>query len=266
MALIDCMTEEAEEMALRAAKICREAKNAVTHEGRIELVRQLLTEYLRRPFGVQVGCIVSSDELFANEPDLLIVDGVNSSPLRRDSLTNYWAAGKVYALVDVRMSLRRNDLNKAIYKCRNFQRFKSRSAESSELPHAHEPLFVVLGFDAPAESTVEYNLRALVRDKSAAERPDFVLVPDRFVVASGRYRETGIIDDRDGRLQRILASTEGAEAWRGPGMPTEMVKFDDDPLYIWDTLLDSWLQTTRGDSGELKNSALKRYGWWEILT
>ncbi len=107
MTIAEYMEDIAEDMRLKSAAIRRDFAKHRPSAGsnREDLVEKFLVNHLPKRFGVSTGLIISHDEKFSNQADLVVVDNQNNAPLYPESSSKLWPVESVYALIEVKTQL-----------------------------------------------------------------------------------------------------------------------------------------------------------------
>jgi hypothetical protein len=137
-----------------------------------------------------------------------------------------------------------------VAKCRQFKQLTRHFSEAPVGQGLKTSLFCVYGFEAPSDAKFEENFRAIA-DVPEAERPDFVVVPQRFVVTAGEYRELSVLGEPESQYRRALEAKYGSD-FAGLGYDSvELGSYGDDSLLAWQVWLQSWLKRAGPRNPEL---------------
>ena len=242
--LSDYMSDVAEEMAWRSAKIRRDfaQHHQSAGENREGLVREFLEDHLPSRFGVDTGFVFSSDGRFSKQADLLIVDKENNAPLHSSYRHRLWPVESVYALIEVKTRLSPRELDDAISKGRRFKSLSRDFCDVRTAPHISESLFVIWGFESSRPPTVKKNLNIRLGSLDVAYQPDFVIVPDHFVARMGRYGEMAVLGEPGSAYRRDLEHQHQGDLSSLSDQLLEVYDLGKDSLLVWYVWLDSWLR------------------------
>ena len=88
---------------------------------REDLVESFLSQHLPKKFGVSTGLVISSEGVFSNQADLLVVDDQNNAPLYGTARNKLWPVEAISAFIEVKTSLGPAEIADAIAKARRFK-------------------------------------------------------------------------------------------------------------------------------------------------
>lgn len=231
---------------MMAAKSAAIRRNFATHrlsagENREDLVSQFLREHLPQRFGISSGLIFSSEGLFSNQANVIVVDHLNNAPLHASSRNNLWPVEAVYALVEVKTSLSPSEIKDSVAKCR---RFKQMNRSFCKPLQQGKSLFVIWAFEGPSAERLKANLVAELTAVPDGERPDLVVVLSGTVAMAGDYREIARLGQPDSPHRNQLHARYGADLSSLLRGSLDVVDAGDNALLTWFTWFDSWLRLT----------------------
>jgi len=191
MVIPDYLADVANEMRRKSTSIRRDF---ATHrlsagENREDVVKQFPSEHLPKRFGVSSGLVVSRDNVFSNQADLLVVDSLNNAPLYGSSANQLWTVESVFALIEVKTTLGPSELRDAIAKGRRFKSLRRSYFDCGRGQRIQDSLFVIWAFDCAEPATFKKNLLDALYGLPRTEQPDFVIVPDKLFVSGGSFLE-----------------------------------------------------------------------------
>jgi hypothetical protein len=244
MALQEYLLDVVRDMQLKSAAVRRDfsSHHLSAGENREGIVAQFLECHLPQRFGVSSGLVISHDGMFSNQADLVIVDHLNNAPLHGTSKNKLWPVEAVYALIEVKTSLTPTELADAVAKCRKFKALQRRFCPTGETQRTTDSLFVIWAFGSAAPPTFKTNLAAALGSVPRAERPDFVVVPDRLVATAGTYLEVSQLGQVGSSFRTQLHAKHGASLDSLLPEPAQVVNFGDNSLLAWYAWFDSWLR------------------------
>lgn len=252
MAYPDYFSDVAKEMRARSTSIRRDF---ATHRGsagrnREDLVSRFLIEHLPKAFLVENGLVISASGAFSNQADVVIVDHLNNAPLHASRPEKLWPAEAVYALFEVKTLLSPSELADAVAKCRRFKSLERHFSESASTQRISSSLFILWAYDSPSSETAKENIIAAFQPVPPAERPDFVIVPDRLVAISGEYMELCKLGHPTSQHRQALHKHHGPDL--GSLLPecAEVNDFGEDSLLAWYVWFDSWLRRAGSRSAD----------------
>lgn len=153
-----------------------------------KLVLELLNKCLPSRYIVDTGLVVDSEGNHSHETDLLIADGLNDFPFFSKNYKSIWFAESIYAAIEIKSKLGPAELDDALEKCRCFKNLKRKYDESIK-PRIRESLFIIWAFDSDSNESIKNNLIDKISDIPVNEQPDLIVVPNRFFIKMGQYRE-----------------------------------------------------------------------------
>ncbi len=244
MMLSDYMSDVAEEMAWRSAKMRRDfaQHRQSAGENREGLVRRFLEDHLPSRFGVDTGFVVSSDGRFSKQADLLIVDKENNAPLHSGYRHRLWPVESVYALIEVKTRLSPREMDDAVSKGRRFKSLPRDFCRVRADQHISESLFAIWAFEAPKPATVKENLANRLAHLDISEQPDLVVVPDRLVAHLGMYRELARLGELGSQYRRELEHQHQSDLSSLLDGPLDVYDLGKHSLLAWYVWFDSWLR------------------------
>ena len=232
------------EMRLKSEAIRRDF---ATHrpsagDNREDLVEVFLKDHLPKKFGVSTGLVISSEGMFSNQADLVIVDDQNNAPLYPNSTNKLWPVETVLALIEVKTSLSPSEITDAVAKARRFKSLQRNFCEAGQDQRITESLFVLWGFEAPSVEIFKSNLTKALEGVPVSEQPDLIIVPGRFVACSGEYRELSKLGQPNSQYRARMIEEYGADLSSLTQGSNTVYECDENALhagYLW---LDSWLR------------------------
>lgn len=242
--LADYLTDVAREMRAQSAAIRRDF---ATHrpsagDNREDLVEAFLANHLPKKFGVSTGLVISSEGVFSNQADLVIVDDQNNAPLYPTTRNKLWPVEAVAAFIEVKTNLNPSEISDAVMKARRFKSLRRVFCNAGQSQRITESLFVLWSFDAPSVDTFKANLTSSLAGVPVSEQPDLVIVPDRFVARSGTYLELSKIGQKNSPYRTELVAKHGIDLSALIPGSNEVAELGENALlagYVW---LDSWLR------------------------
>jgi hypothetical protein len=219
-----------------------------SHEGlsganREELVAAFLSENLPAEFVVDTGLILCSTGEFSNEADIVIIDRLRNAPLFSDLQKKLWLVESVYGLIEVKTQLTPTTLTDAVEKCARFKRLPRHFADVPALPRLSDSLAIVWAWEGPSPEVAKANLLDVLRGIPAAEQPDFVIVPGKYLAVAGSYRELGSFGQPRSRYRLAKEEQLGRSAEQELAeRPVEVWDMGTHSLLAWLGWLVSWLQ------------------------
>jgi hypothetical protein len=234
----------AREMRVRSASIRRDF---ATHRGsagrnREDLVAQFLSEHLPTRFKIDTGLVISPAGYFSNQADLVVTDQLRNAPLHASRPEKLWPVESVYALLEVKTQLSPTEIRDSLAKCRRFKTLDRQFLISAEAPANQSSLFVLWAYDAPAALTAKANLIEALSSVPVNERPDLVVVPDRFVVRCGEYLELSALGQPESPYRRALHQQHGPDLSKLVPECVDVYDLGENSLTAWFVWFDSWLR------------------------
>ena len=153
-----------------------------------KLVLELLNKCLPSRYIVDTGLVVDSEGNHSHESDLLIADGLNDFPFFSKTSKSIWFAESIYAAIEIKSKLGPIELDDSLEKCKCFKNLKRKFDESTQ-PRITDSLFIIWAFDCDSNESVKSNLINKISNIPVNERPDMVIVPNRFFIKMGQYRD-----------------------------------------------------------------------------
>lgn len=242
--LAEYPADMAREMRAKSAAIRR---HFATHrpsagDHREDIVESFLRDHLPARFGISTGLVISCEDVFSNQADLLVVDSFNNTPLYAGTRNMLWPAESVFALVEVKTTLSPSDIGDAVQKSRRFKSLRREFCNAGNAQRIADSLVVLWSFDAPRVETFAANYRAALFGVPVAEQPDLVIVPDRFVARSGAYLELSLLGQPNSQFRQTLQQQHGSDLSHVVPRAAEIADLGEASLlagYVW---LDSWLR------------------------
>lgn len=244
LVLADYLTDVARDMRAKSAAIRRDfaSHRPSAGDNREDLVESFLSQHLPKRFGVSTGMVISSEGVFSNQADLVVVDDQNNAPLYASTRSKLWPAEAVAAFIEVKTSLGPAEIADAVAKARRFKTLRRIFCDAGHTQRITDSLFVLWGFDAPSAETFKANLANALAGVPRAEQPDLVIVPDRLVARAGTYLELSKLGQPSSPYRAQLVAQRGADLSALLPSSNEVAELGENSLlagYVW---LDSWLR------------------------
>ena len=221
--------------------------NPSSGENLEDIVAKFLIHHLPRRFGVKSGLVISHDDVFSNQADVLVVDDQNNSPLYPDSKNQIWPVESVYALIEVKAKLDRASLEDSIAKGRRFKSLKRRFCMTKTPAHfIDDSLFAIWAFESLRPNTLKSHLIDLLPNVPIEERPDLILVLDEVVAKCGTYLEIAKLGQVGSPYRRELLGQNAGDLSGIIREPVELDNLRGNSLLAWSMWLDSWLRQAGG--------------------
>jgi hypothetical protein len=210
-------------------------------ENREGIVVDFLRDYLPRVFGVDSGLILSRSGEVSNQADIVVVDQSCNAPLYPFTTKRLWLVESVYALIEVKTTLSRDEITDAVKKCRRFKTLPRDFATVPALPKIPYSLFVLWAFESPSPKIAKENILSSLRDVPYSEQPDFIVVPDSILVTGGNYREVSKLGLPNSPHRMKVMAEFGGNLDLALGEPIEVLHLGENSLLAWLTWFVSWL-------------------------
>ena len=242
--MVNYMSDVAEEMSSKSAKIRRDfAQHRLSAgENRQDLVGQFLVDHLPKRFGVDTGFVISRDDQFSKQADLMVVDKENNVPLYPDYRNRLWPVESVYALIEVKTHLNPDDLDDCISKGQRFKSLTREFCQTRTPQHTKNSLFVIWAFESPEPKLLKEHLVERLRDIDVTEQPDLVVIPDVLVAHMGQYGETARLGEPGSKYRRDLERKHQGDLSDLTNEPLVVYALGQHSLLGWYVWLDSWLR------------------------
>jgi hypothetical protein len=242
--LSDYLTDVARDMRAKSAAIRRDfaSHRPSAGDNREDLVEKFLSQHLPKRFGVSSGLVISSDGVFSNQADLVIVDDHNNAPLYAATRNKLWPVEAVSAFIEVKTTLNPAEIADAVAKARRFKTLRRVFCDAGQSQRITESLFVLWSFEAPTAETFKANLTAALADVPRAEQPDLIIVPDRLVARAGTYLELSRLGQPNSPHRAQLHAQHGTDLSALDSGTNEVAELGENSLlagYVW---FDSWLR------------------------
>ncbi len=243
MRISDYLKDISEEMVRKSAAIRRDF---ATHrlsagENREDLVRIFLREHLPLRFATERGLIVSEDNVFSNQADLLIADAIHNTPLYSAATNKLWPVEATYALVEVKTSLGPADIADAVAKIRRYKLLPRTFLPALSTQHT-ESLGVVWAFEGPSPEQLKKNVEVALASVPRSEQPDLWVIPGKVAIQSGVFREITQIGRPSSPYRQELTIRLGRDPRQDLSDEANVWDFGENALLAWFTWLDSWFQ------------------------
>ena len=242
--LPEYMNDVVNEMSRKSKAIRRDFATHRLSAGtnREDLVEGFLRAHLPKRFGIGTGLIISHDGMFSKQADLVVVDEQNNAPLYPNATNKIWPVEAVYALIEVKTKLDPHGLRDSIDKGRTFKRLPRRFCDTGLSQRIKDTLFLIWAFQSASPGIVKAHLVNYLRDVANAERPDFVVVPDRLVAKSGTYLEISKLGQPRSTHRRSLQQASSFDTSETSQKLVEVAEMDQNALLAWFIWFDSWLR------------------------
>ena len=170
-----------------------------------------------------------------------------------------WLVEAVYALVEVKTQLSPTTLKDSVEKCRRFKSLARDFDKAPSPPRITDSLFIVWAFESASVNTAKESIIEALRDVPSAERPDFIIVPDKMIVTASSYFELTRLGQADSTYRAKLSQRLGGDinAVLGEGM--EFLHLDSYSLFAWFLWLNSWLKAAGQRSAPLTSYLPSNY-------
>lgn len=246
--LANYLSDVAREMRAQSLAIRRDfaSHRPSAGDNREDLVESFLSQHLPKKFGVSTGLVISSEGVFSNQADLLLVDDQNNAPLYGTSRNKLWPVEAVSALIEVKTTLSPADIADAVAKARRFKTLRRIFGDAGHGQRIADSLFVLWSFEAPSIETFKINLTNALVGVPRAEQPDLIIVPDRLVARAGSYLELSKLGQPNSPHRAQLTALHGNDLSALIPGTNEVAGLGENSLlagYIW---LDSWLRQSGG--------------------
>ena len=233
------------EMFRKSKSIRRDFRkhNLTSGENLEDIVREFLVHHLPKRFGIKSGLVISHDDKFSNQADLLIVDEQNNAPLYPDLENQIWPVESIYALIEVKAKLDGRSLADSVAKGRRFKSLQRRFYETrTPVRHIDSSLFVIWAFESVEPETIKGHLVDQLSDVPVDEQPDLILVLGEVVAKCGSYLQIARLGEPISQHRAELMSRHSGDL---SGLIREAAEVDhlrDYSLLVWTMWLDSWLR------------------------
>ena len=166
---------------------------------REEIVRNFLRRYLPERFGISTGTVISAKGDRSNQCDIIIFDKQNSVSLYPAEHPNkLWPVESVYAVIEVKASLNKKELNKSINDCKKLKELEKKIPDFKNLsssPLKDNILYVLWSFEhswGPNHIAVKQHIVEELKNaetKYHKYHPDFILILEQLLIQSGHFNE-----------------------------------------------------------------------------
>ena len=231
---------------------------------REQLLQEMLSSYLPSRFGLDTGLISSSSGQFSNQADLIITDSHWNKPFYPSGPNRIWLVEAVYALVEVKSLLSPTEISDSIAKCRKFKTLP-RKWSNAKVGKQRDSLFILWAFESPKSETLKENLTRLLSDVPVPEQPDFVIVPNQFVMNCGSYRELAVLGHPKSNLRRQIIQQYGEDLKGFKLDRFPLYELKEHSLFIWWIWLLSWLNRAGDRSPELLEYLPEKFDGTRLL-
>jgi hypothetical protein len=196
-------------------------------------IRKFFAEHLSGNIGVGTG-LIASEETIATEQDVILYDRNSNSPLHGEGLKSIFLIETIYGLIECKSHLGRDEFLSSVEKFTKIDQLP-RNLVSEVGPRIDDTLYCIFAFSGPdPETLVKYYEQAFVRD--GARVPDFIVVPNRYVVIGGKYRALARFG-QEGSGMRAGANAPSGNLQRF----FDLYSADDETLFIFFHFLQKWL-------------------------
>jgi hypothetical protein len=211
-------------------------------ENREDLLQKFLRDHLPLRFGVHRGLVFSSEGLFSNQADLIVVDSIHNAALYGTSPNQLWPVEGTYALVEVKTSLTLPNIVDAVAKGRRYKSLPRKFAPVLHTPEPARSLVVVWAYECPSLETVKKNIESALKQVPREEQPDLWVVPERVVVQSGKLRETTKLGEAGSPFRAALIEKHGPNLNHLLSGQADVWDHAENSLLAWFVWLNSWFQ------------------------
>jgi hypothetical protein len=228
------------------------------------IVSGFLSEFLPKAFSIESGLVLASNGQFSSQADLLIVDATWNRPFYGNLPVPVWLVEAVYALFEIKTNLNKDELEDSFNKCDKFKRLPRAFAESGmSAPRISDSLFVIWGFEAPQNATLKSNVLDLLAKYPREFQPDFIVVPDRTLIACGQYVELTRWGQPSSPFRTELKAKAVAPKSAMPSLDPLFWDLSVNALFVFFVFLQSWLAAANRRSTNLI-SYLPTRKWGDI--
>ena len=157
-------------------------------QNRENLVGKFLEQYLPTRIDIDTGLLISNDGIFSNEADLLLTDRLYNAPLFPEAGKKLWYVEAVYSMIEVKTILNSAEIDDCINKCIKFKSLRRDYSNIPFPPNISDSLFIIWGFDGLEPYNMKQIIMEKIKDIEPQLQPDFIIVPDKYIVTLGTYR------------------------------------------------------------------------------
>jgi len=186
MIVSEYLRRVSERLAAESHEIAQDYSHpGVIGRSREDKVREFFEKHLPPAFKISRGFLVSPDNITSPETDLLIVDGLWTTPLHGDLDSPIWLLERTYASIEVKSDLSPQQITNCMEKCKKFKTLRRVWTNAKHNPLIEDSLFVIWAFDSASTQTTIDNLSSAFAGVPNLQRPDLILVNDRFCAFAG---------------------------------------------------------------------------------
>jgi hypothetical protein len=186
MIVSEYLRRVSERLAAESHEIAQDYSHpGVIGRSREDKVREFFEKHLPPAFKISRGFLVSPDNITSPETDLLIVDGLWTTPLHGDLDSPIWLLESTYASIEVKSDLSPQQITNCMEKCKKFKTLRRVWTNAKHNPLIEDSLFVIWAFDSASTQTTIDNLSSAFAGVPNLQRPDLILVNDRFCAFAG---------------------------------------------------------------------------------
>jgi hypothetical protein len=186
MIVSEYLRRVSERLAAESQEIGRDYQHpGVIGRSREDKVREFFERHLPPAFKISRGFLVSPDNITSPETDLLIVDGLWTTPLLGDLDSPIWLLESTYASIEVKSELSPQQITDCLEKCKKFKTLRRVWTNAKHNALIEDSLFVIWAFDSASTQTTIDNLSSAFAGVPMLQRPDLILVNDRFCAFAG---------------------------------------------------------------------------------
>jgi len=245
MSLDEYYADMAEELKRKSDRV---RMNFKTHrpsagDNREAIVADFLTEHLPKAFGIGTGLILSKDDLFSRQADIVIVDQLYNMPLYSSLPEKIWLAESVYALIEVKTNLTPQSLEDSIDKCRRFKALSRDFEQFPNKPRNRDSLFAIWSFEAPSPNTIKDNYQNAIKGIPIEEQPDFLIVPNSILIEGGSYHSLAVLGMPGSTHRRKIKQEHSGDVNSLLGDGHIVLMMGNYSLLPWIVWLSSWLNS-----------------------
>ncbi len=131
--------------------------------------------------------------------------------------------------------------------------------------HQFDSLFILWSFESPSSATLKGNLVELLQDVPVEQQPDFIVVPNKFVVSCGSYRELSGLGHPTSEFRKELMAKYGSDLSKLNFDLMPLYEVGEDSLFVWLIWFLSWLNRAGNRTPELLKYLPSDTEWGRVL-